>query len=64
MLNGYGGSERLRGVRVVGGKGDVVGGMPVPGQEFEGEGEAEQVIYMRDDVAAIRHREGAILRIL
>lgn len=46
---------------VVRGEGDVVGGVEVLRCDFEGEGEAEEVVHGGDDGAAILDGEGARL---
>lgn len=46
---------------MVGREGDVVGGVPVAGGDFEGEGEGEKVVYGVGDGAAGWDGEGAVL---
>ena len=43
------------------GEGDVVGGMPVFGGDFEGKWEIEESVDYGDDFAAVWYGKGAIL---
>lgn len=46
---------------MVAGEGDVCRGVPVPREEFEGEGEGEQTVDGGNDVEAVGDGEGAVL---
>lgn len=58
-----GGCEGFWGVWMVGGEGDVVGGVPVAGCEFEGEGQGEEGVDCGGDVSAVGDGEGAVLTV-